>query len=303
MWKSRSLSYAGRLRLIQSVIFGIFNFWASIFLIPKGVTNTIMSMCRDFLWGKEEGKHAMAHVSWEELCLPKKYGGTGIRHLYTWNVATVSKLVWDVERKKDVLWVKWIHARYLRNLSWMEFNPPFDSCWYLKKICSVKENLKDLGLYNQVGNEGRFSVKGIYELLTEGREEIGWEKIIWFNGCIPKHSFIWWLLMKRRLPVKERLRKFMDIDSTCILCHNETETLHHLFLTCDFAKTLWYHISKWMQVDMSSMLVAEWAFSPNISIISREAKGRMCITVAAVIYQVWTERNRRIFKGHQHSAE
>lgn len=303
LWKSRSLSYAGRLRLIQSVIFGIFNFWASIFLIPKGVTNTIITMCRDYLWGKEEGKHSMAHVSWEDLCLPRKYGGTGIKHLYLWNVALMGKLVWEVENKKDVLWIKWIYARYLKNTSWKDFTPPLDSCWYLKKICSVKEKMK-ARLYNaQEGYAGKYSVQGAYLQMFEVREEVSWHKIIWFNGCIPKHCFIWWLLMRRRLPVRDRLKKFMNIDNECSLCRKENETLEHMFLFCDFTKKVWGCISEWLHFECPANSAEEWAFSPHCSSVPRRARDRMAIAAAAVIYQVWQERNMRTFQNKQHSAE
>jgi len=36
-WVIRTISYAGRMALINSVLMGVFNFWAIIFIIPKGV--------------------------------------------------------------------------------------------------------------------------------------------------------------------------------------------------------------------------------------------------------------------------
>lgn len=49
-WSVKLLSFAGRLQLLKSVIFGIFNFWISAFMLPKGCIMTIESLCSQFLW-------------------------------------------------------------------------------------------------------------------------------------------------------------------------------------------------------------------------------------------------------------
>jgi len=36
----------------------------------------------------------------------------------TWNKATIAKLVWAGSIKKDVLWVKWVRTRYIKNQKW-----------------------------------------------------------------------------------------------------------------------------------------------------------------------------------------
>lgn len=48
-WGSRHLSFAGRIQLISSVIFGIRAYWMSIFCIPSSVIKEIDRMSRDFL--------------------------------------------------------------------------------------------------------------------------------------------------------------------------------------------------------------------------------------------------------------
>ncbi|KAJ8426465.1 LOW QUALITY PROTEIN: hypothetical protein Cgig2_018385 [Carnegiea gigantea] len=48
----------------------------------------------------------------------------------------------EVARKKDLLWVRQTHRRYLKNTSWWEFKSTVDAYWYLKKLCKVKEQFK-----------------------------------------------------------------------------------------------------------------------------------------------------------------
>ena len=50
-WASRHISYAGRVALINSVLFSIFNFWAQVFMLPQSVIDSVTKLCRNFLWG------------------------------------------------------------------------------------------------------------------------------------------------------------------------------------------------------------------------------------------------------------
>lgn len=49
-WVVRWLSYGGRLELIKSVLFGVRNFWAQLFYLPKKVVRRVNYVCRNFLW-------------------------------------------------------------------------------------------------------------------------------------------------------------------------------------------------------------------------------------------------------------
>ena len=48
-------------------------------------------------------------------------------------------------------------------------------------------------------------------------------------------------LKKDDLPVKTKLAKLnIHDDARCILCLDEEETLHHLFLTCPLSTVIWF---------------------------------------------------------------
>lgn len=70
-WTSRLLSYAGSLRLINSVLFSLQVYWAGIFILPKAVLENINQICRDFLWGGVNLDKKLAPVAWEHICRPK----------------------------------------------------------------------------------------------------------------------------------------------------------------------------------------------------------------------------------------
>ncbi|KAJ8422255.1 LOW QUALITY PROTEIN: hypothetical protein Cgig2_025875 [Carnegiea gigantea] len=50
-----------------------------------------------------------------EVCLPKANERMGLKNLDVWNKAWIIKLVWEVAKKKDGLWIKWVHRKYLIN--------------------------------------------------------------------------------------------------------------------------------------------------------------------------------------------
>lgn len=49
-WMAKHLSYAGRLQLVKSVLFGIQTYWAQIFILPKKILKEIEARFRCFLW-------------------------------------------------------------------------------------------------------------------------------------------------------------------------------------------------------------------------------------------------------------
>lgn len=69
---------------------------------------------------------------------------------------------------------------------------------------------------------------------------------IWKSKCQMKHKvFFFWLLLRDRISTIELLRRRnMELDSyTCELCIlQRTESVAHLFLKCNFAKTCWQSI-------------------------------------------------------------
>ncbi|KAL2237180.1 UNVERIFIED_CONTAM: Retrovirus-related Pol polyprotein from type-2 retrotransposable element R2DM [Sesamum indicum] len=100
-WKSKSLSYTDRLELIRSVIQGVECFWLQVFPLPVAVIEKIHRLCRNFLWNSRR-----APVAWEEIYHPKEEGGLGIRHIQSWNVALLARILWNIHRKADTLWVQ-----------------------------------------------------------------------------------------------------------------------------------------------------------------------------------------------------
>ncbi|GJU44187.1 hypothetical protein Tco_1201453 [Tanacetum coccineum] len=76
-WKNKSLSTAGRLQLIQSVIGLLHVFWASVFILPSRILLEIEQIMRGFLWCHGSLSRDKLKVAWEVVCLPNVEGGLG----------------------------------------------------------------------------------------------------------------------------------------------------------------------------------------------------------------------------------
>ena len=53
-WTVNSLSFAGKVRMVISVIYGMVNFWSSVFDLPKRFYAKNDSLCSAFLWGQQD---------------------------------------------------------------------------------------------------------------------------------------------------------------------------------------------------------------------------------------------------------
>jgi hypothetical protein len=78
-WTCRTLSYAGRVQLINLVLFSIQVYWASLFLLPRQVIKNVEQIMRSFLWSGSDMRTTRAKVAWDQVCLSKKEGGLGIK--------------------------------------------------------------------------------------------------------------------------------------------------------------------------------------------------------------------------------
>ena len=115
------ISYAGRTELVKSVIQGVVCFWLAILPIPAGVRVKIVHQCSNFLWSGNCNLNKKPLVAWKEVTLPKAEGGLGIKNIEAWNKALLSKTLWNIQAKKDSIWVQWVHHIYMNKRSFWDY--------------------------------------------------------------------------------------------------------------------------------------------------------------------------------------
>ncbi|GJZ80021.1 putative RNA-directed DNA polymerase, eukaryota, reverse transcriptase zinc-binding domain protein [Tanacetum coccineum] len=150
-WKNKSLSAAGRLQLIRSVLSSMHIYWASMFILPSCVLNDIEQLMRGFLWCQGRLKKGRAKVSWDLVCRPRNEGGLGIRKLDLFNKALMAVHLWNLISLKDSLWVKWIHTYKLKNQSFWDIPIRGNMTWGWRKILQIRPVIRDY-IWHRIGD-------------------------------------------------------------------------------------------------------------------------------------------------------
>ncbi|KAL2253052.1 UNVERIFIED_CONTAM: LINE-1 retrotransposable element ORF2 protein [Sesamum indicum] len=155
-WEGISLSYAGRVQIIKSVLSTLSLYWVSAFILPKKVINEIEKRLRNFLW-KGTTSSGYAKVAWKDVCRPTDEGGLGFKDISTLNRALMSKKLCDVIRcDRTSIWVQWLYQDRLRDTSIWTVREHGGS-WGWRKMLRLRPFLRSIVDY-QIGNGDRFFV-------------------------------------------------------------------------------------------------------------------------------------------------
>lgn len=142
-WKSKILSYVGRLNLIKHTLLSIPIYLALVFKIPTSTVNKIDRLCREFLWSGKEGKKKFALVAWKIVYRDKKEGGLGISHTTIINEALKGKMSWILVIEEDNQWIDICRRKYLKkdNPFLRTKNLPYRSP-FQNGLVQVQKNIK-----------------------------------------------------------------------------------------------------------------------------------------------------------------
>ncbi|XP_074289322.1 uncharacterized protein LOC141614477 [Silene latifolia] len=281
---ARKLSYAGRLVLINSVLNTFYNYWASVFLIPKFVIHQIEAICQNFLWENGTDYNRFPLVAWSDICYTKKEGGLGIKNAGVWNVASVGKLVHWLYTKADRLWVLWIDHVYLKGAEWSSYQPPPDSNWNWWNICKARKLLSGGYQGNHWGVQPTvtgYTVRSGYCWLHGPHPPVQWSKKVWDPWNIPKQPFIGWLIQRKALNTRVKLAQFgVCLFDRCLLCENAAESHEHLFKDCVYSSRVIAGVEHWLHLTLNG----------RVGYSQIQIKTCMMAKMA-IWYNIWNTRN------------
>ncbi|KAL6506024.1 hypothetical protein OROHE_022743 [Orobanche hederae] len=261
----------------------------------------VEAICRKFLWSGDVGESKKAPVAWEDVCRPRMEGGLNLVHLPTWNKTSMLKLLWALHKKSDRLWVKWIHAYYIKEAQIMNMEAPCRASFLLKKILKCRSLISGNSEWQELLRDDHFPMKKAYLLIRPAIQKMDWRDLILNSCATPRAKFILWLALHRRLATKDRLQVFgVNIDETCVFCHQDRETIDHLLFNCSITKSVWSQLLCWLGIPRQT-----GCWDQEVRVLSRATKGKSAmarvlkVMIAETVYAVWRERNRHIFQGDQ----
>lgn len=107
-----------------------------------------------------------------------------------------------------------------------------------------------------------------------------------------------WVVQLNRLPTRSRLASWgLQIDTCCCVCNHYHETRDHIFLRCEYAEQIWKLVLT--RLGYRPVLFHIWeALLQWIGLrVSHCPPTLRKLTVQAVIYRLWRERNQRLHNG------
>ncbi|XP_074305074.1 uncharacterized protein LOC141640008 [Silene latifolia] len=253
----------------------------------------------------------MVFKKWKDICLPWDTGGFNIKDLSTWNDALQCRWLYLLAHTTVGSWVSWHQAYILQHQSiwFVQSHDSFSSS--LKGILTVRDRLVALAgsitnassLINSWCSHGKFRVTAAYSYLRGAVLAGPWTTALTHPRIVPSHRIICSLAAQQKLATVDnmQLRGFYMVNR-CSLCEIALEDHAHLFFNYSFSKDVWQQLLQWMGMNRAgSCLLAELEQAG----IGSKHNWRMpwfCTSLAAAVYQIWNERNSRIFRGRKAAA-
>ncbi|XP_074297053.1 uncharacterized protein LOC141627728 [Silene latifolia] len=312
-WSSKLLSYAGKVQLLNSIVFGIENFWCAGCLLPRSVIKLINRMCKNFFWGIEDNRRKMVLKSWTGICSPREEGGFGIKELLSWNKALLSKWIWLLDLPPVGIWSRWTKAYNLKSGTIWDTTTKDQFSESMKGILEVKNDMiKAAGsphaaqaLLQSWCVGGKNHIQSAYHWFRPKFDKLLILKAVYGKAVEPRHALIASLVVQKRLATMDTLQaRGLIIVNRCILCGNANESHTHLFFKCPYSQALWQGMLKWMKIPgRSNSYIAELKWWKGRRHKKHWKHARYVCCLIGAIYGVWAERNRRLFSEHERLVE
>ncbi|XP_019250940.1 PREDICTED: uncharacterized protein LOC109229843 [Nicotiana attenuata] len=220
-----------------------------------------------------------------------------------WNKAAIGKLYWNVAQKEDRMWIKWIHAYYIKGQQMEQVKVPTQASWMVRKILEARHIIEK---NNVQISKGKGIIKQIYLKLLEDQPRVMWKCLMFGNAARPKAKFNLWLQLQNRLLTVERLKKWgIQGEDKCSLCQGQEETRDHIYVECSYTREVLKRVMHWAQ--KLSLTGTNW--EQHVQEVIRRAKGRsreaqlFKMLYTEMVHNIWIERNQRIFEKKNKSWE
>ncbi|PNX81962.1 cytochrome p450, partial [Trifolium pratense] len=318
-WKSRFLSFGGRLVLLKSVLTSLPVYALSFFKAPSGKWCWRMLVDREGLWfrvlaaryGVEGGRLRVGgrrgSLWWREIASIREGGGeSGGR----WFGDHVVRRVGD--GSDTLFWTD----------SWMDGTPLCERFGRLFALVETKSHtvaeMFSLGWgmdgaawvqtshmwHWQPDPDTCYTVRGAYQLLTTMDSIIvdEAEHLIWHPQVHLKVSIFVWRLLCDRLPTKSNLvtQGILSFAAHhCVSGCGVAESAYHLFIYCSTFGSIWALVRTWIGISSTgSTSIRDHFVQFTLSAGGSRARRSFLQLIWLVsVWVVWTKRNHRLFRG------
>uniref|UniRef100_A0A803MSN8 Reverse transcriptase domain-containing protein n=1 Tax=Chenopodium quinoa TaxID=63459 RepID=A0A803MSN8_CHEQI len=158
-WKFLTLSQAGKLVRINSILIAILSHVISLYLLPKKVMEKLTSTCLRFFWGTSMEKRLIYWRKNEVLKIRKEQGGLSLRNIPMLNTSLLYKQEWRIHNDSNSLVSKVLKGKYKHSpvIYAMQNKMPRIASWAFRSMTKAAVKMK-VGLGKCISNGRNTSI-------------------------------------------------------------------------------------------------------------------------------------------------
>ncbi|XP_010683654.1 uncharacterized protein LOC104898295 [Beta vulgaris subsp. vulgaris] len=182
---------------------------------------------------------------------------------------------------------------------------PSGMSWVLKKIMKSRELFDNGSKIHEYETDGRFSINKCYKAIREPNIQVSWKRLVCNNRATPKSIFITWLAVLNRLSTKTIFAQWSLVsDTTCELCNNGEEDIHHLFFQCEYSGEIWRKCLSILKKPRNPVSFMEEVLIAANHCRRRHKKNKLYgMMFTEAIYNIWMQHNQKIFEGQHKTTD
>lgn len=161
----------------------------------------------------------------------------------------------------------------------------------------MKDTLKQAFHSGSFVTAGEYQTINAYKWLCEPDQKVTWAPLAQNRGNMPKHSFIYRLIFKDKLPLKAKVVEFIPgMSAGCDIGRSADETKEHLSFDGQHATLVRETVWSWFKGGWKPSSFMNWQRTPLTAKWPKELKTLAIRITAGYLHQIWTDRNNLIFR-------
>ncbi|RVX07165.1 hypothetical protein CK203_053510 [Vitis vinifera] len=148
-------------------------------------------------------------------------------------------------------------------------------------------------------------IKSLYKSLVSGHPISFPSSAIWKVSMQPKVSFFGWeATWGKALTLDQLQRRGWALVNRCYVCQRHEESIDHILLHCDKARTLWVLLFsmfgvQWVLLATVKEMLSGW----NGTFVGKKRKGVWKASPLCLFWTVWKTRNKVAFEEEELSIQ
>lgn len=186
----------------------------------------------------------------------------------------------------------------LRNITSIEEINELVQLGGLLQNVQLQQNAADDIRWNW-NESGSYSAKSAYLFQFQGSFSPIDFYSIWKSEAEPMMRFFGWLILHKKTPTAQNLlRRHWPCNWICSLCGEAFEDTNHLFNECSFFRKVWLSICHWQNIPGAQLSDDNGAWWTGLNqLYPKSLQTKVRGSLLATWWNVWLERNRRIFQS------